>query len=618
MENFVETSSRGGTSVIKLFCLGMKFLKNSRMLTVTLFLSIFLACFLSISMSQLSFCAENSYKNSVHVENDDNVYVENDEREEKLLFIFQTLLRVLFVIVICISALLIVSVFKEYMRKYLHDMAIIRTIGGKNTQIVCIFAAMSFVVSLCGCMAGVLVSVLFNDFFLTYLNNRIHIFSVSVVMDWRTLLVVTAVVFVFFNVFVIMYFSIRQRVLPIQLLIRRPLGARRNRKNFLFLRRFVGVENYLGMKLLIPKCGQNFLIIMIITLITALSYIGQGTMQLLLENQHYIWRDEMQDGDARAEWQFDSWEDSMLSRTEQVSKQLNEGTLECQMLLGRFEQYLRSMDGGEITGFFVTDICSFMKRFRGRRMGCWEDIPVDQRLIMTEDTAKDTGYKLGDTITLDTDWLNGSKEFTVVEIVTLDQLQSSYMRSSVIIETGNISCLDVSGKEWVAPTEAVFYIKGGEKKLDSLLKLISQKNSGFTYEIYEQIAAEAEMIQTQRIVMIKLILFFLMLIAGLGWVNSARGMLIAGKQDYQVLRLLGSPKKQVRKIIWIQVIGYMLAGILLGLGLGSVCVYLLCCSVVDENMAIPLYWRNIVWIAFYLCSLSLMLITTIKKLADLQ
>ena len=604
--------------MIKLFCLGMKFLKNSRMLTVTLFLSIFLACFLSISMSQLSFCAENSYKNSVHVENDDNVYVENDEREEKLLFIFQTLLRVLFVIVICISALLIVSVFKEYMRKYLHDMAIIRTIGGKNTQIVCIFAAMSFVVSLCGCMAGVLVSVLFNDFFLTYLNNRIHIFSVSVVMDWRTLLVVTAVVFVFFNVFVIMYFSIRQRVLPIQLLIRRPLGARRNRKNFLFLRRFVGVENYLGMKLLIPKCGQNFLIIMIITLITALSYIGQGTMQLLLENQHYIWRDEMQDGDARAEWQFDSWEDSMLSRTEQVSKQLNEGTLECQMLLGRFEQYLRSMDGGEITGFFVTDICSFMKRFRGRRMGCWEDIPVDQRLIMTEDTAKDTGYKLGDTITLDTDWLNGSKEFTVVEIVTLDQLQSSYMRSSVIIETGNISCLDVSGKEWVAPTEAVFYIKGGEKKLDSLLKLISQKNSGFTYEIYEQIAAEAEMIQTQRIVMIKLILFFLMLIAGLGWVNSARGMLIAGKQDYQVLRLLGSPKKQVRKIIWIQVIGYMLAGILLGLGLGSVCVYLLCCSVVDENMAIPLYWRNIVWIAFYLCSLSLMLITTIKKLADLQ
>ena len=603
--------------MIRLFKIGITFLKKSKMLTFSAFLSIFFACFLSISMSQLSFCAENSYRNSVHVENDDNVYVENDEREERLLFIFQTLLRVLFVIVICISALLIVSVFKEYMRKYLHDMAIIRTIGGKNAQIVWIFAAMSFVVSLCGCMAGVLVSVLFNDILLNYLNNQIHMFSGSVVLDWRTLLVVTAVVFVFFNVFVIMYFSIRQRVLPMQLLIRRPFGARRNRKNFLFLRRFVGVENYLGMKLLIPKCGQNFLIIMIITLITALSYIGQGTMQLLLENQYYIWKDEMQDGDARAEWQFDSWEDSMLSRTEQVSKQLNEGALECQMLLGRFEQYLRSMDGGEITGFFVTDICSFMERFKGRRMECWEDIPVDQRLIMTEDTAKDTGYQLGDTITLDADWLNGSKEFTVVEIVTLDQLQSSYMRGSVIIETGNISCLDVSGKEWVAPTEAVFYIKGDEKKLDSLLKLISQKNSGFTYEIYEQIAAEAEMIQTQRIVMMKLILFFLMLIAGLGWVNSARGMLIARKQDYQVLRLLGSTEKQVRKIVWVQVIGYMLAGILLGLGIGSVCVYLLCHSVVDENMAILLYWRSIVWIALYLCSLSLMLITTIKKVSRL-
>ena len=154
--------------MIRLFKMGITFLKKSKMLTFSVFLSIFFACFLSISMSQLSFCAENSYRNSVHVENDDNVYVENDEREERLLFIFQTLLRVLFVIVICISALLIVSVFKEYMRKYLHGMAIIRTIGGKNAQIVWIFAAMSFVVSLCGCMAGVLVSVLFNDFFLTH------------------------------------------------------------------------------------------------------------------------------------------------------------------------------------------------------------------------------------------------------------------------------------------------------------------------------------------------------------------------------------------------------------------------------------------------------------------
>ena len=84
-----------------------------------------------------------------------------------------------------------------------------------------------------------------------------------------------------------------------------------------------------------------------------------------------------------------------------------------------------------------------------------------------------------------------------------------------------------------------------------------------------------------------------------------------------MLRLLGSTEKQVRKIVWVQVIGYMLAGILLGLGIGSVCVYLLCHSVVDKNMAIPLYWRSIVWIALYLCSLSLMLITTIKKVSRL-
>ncbi len=598
--------------MIKLFCLGMQFLKNSRMLTVTLFLSVFLACFLGISMSQLSFCAETSYKN--------DICVEDDEREEKLLFIFQTLLRVLFVIVICISGLLIVSVFKEYLRKYLHDMAIIRTIGGKNRHIVWIFATMSFIVDFCGCIAGVLASVLFNDFLLNYLNDQIHMFSGSVVIDQRTLLIVTAIIFMFFNGSVILYFSIRQRVLPMQLLIRTSSGLRRNRngKIFLCLRRFVGTENYLGMKLLLPKCGQNFLIIMIIMLITALSYIGQGTMQLLMDNQYYIWKDEMQDGNAHAEWQFDLWKDSILNRVDQITEQLDQGSLECQMLLGCFAQYSRQMDGDEISGFFVTDICSFMERFKGRRMEHWEDIPVDQRLIMTEDTAEDTGYQLGDTITLDTDWLEGAKKFTVVEIVTLGQVQNAFMEDSVIIEKKNVSCMDVEAKEWVAPSEAVFYMKGEEKELDPLLKRIEKENPGFTWEIYEQVVEESEMIQTQRVVMVKLILLFLMLVAGLGWVNSARGMLIARKQDYQVLRLLGSTEKQVQKVIWVQIIGYMLAGILSGLGIGSICVYLLCHSTIDENIMIPLYWQHIVWIALYLCALSLMLIPTVKKVSRLN
>lgn len=598
--------------MIKLFCLGMQFLKNSRMLTVTLFLSIFLACFLSISMSQLSFCAEISYKN--------DVCVEEDESEDKLLFIFQTLLHILFVIVICISGLLIISVFKEYMRKYLHDMAIIRTFGGKNKQIVWIFAAMSFVVSLCGCIAGVLASVLFSDFLLNYLNNQIHMFSGSVVTDWRTLLFVTVFVFVSFNVFVILHFSIRQRVLPMQLIIRTSSGIRKRNRNgnlLLFVRRFTGMENYLGMKLLKPKCGQNFLIILIITLITTLSYIGQGTMQLLMDNQYYIWKDEMQDGDARAEWQFDFWEDSILSRVDRITEQLNQGALECQMLLGCFYQYLKQMDGGEISGFFVTDICSFMERFKGRQLEYWEDIPVDQRLIMTEDTAEETGYQLGDSLKLDTDWLDGAKEFTVVEIVTLGQMQSVYMGNSVIIEKKNVSYTDVEAKELVAPSEAVFCIKGGEKELDSLLKLIKKETPGFTYEIYEQIVEEAKMIQTQRVIMMKLILLFLMLVTGLGWVNSAKGMMIARKQDYQVLRLLGSTEKQVKRIVWVQIIGYMLVGILLGLGIGSVCVYLLCHSTIDEKIIIPLYWQHIVWIVLYLCALSLLLIPTAKKVSRL-
>ena len=51
--------------MLRIFRMGMVFLKNSKMLTFSAFLSIFFACFLSISMFQLSTSAEISYINNI-------------------------------------------------------------------------------------------------------------------------------------------------------------------------------------------------------------------------------------------------------------------------------------------------------------------------------------------------------------------------------------------------------------------------------------------------------------------------------------------------------------------------------------------------------------------------
>ena len=57
--------------MLRIFRMGMVFLKNSKMLTFSAFLSIFFACFLSISMFQLSTSAEEAFEQNVSKEKGD-------------------------------------------------------------------------------------------------------------------------------------------------------------------------------------------------------------------------------------------------------------------------------------------------------------------------------------------------------------------------------------------------------------------------------------------------------------------------------------------------------------------------------------------------------------------
>ena len=52
-------------------------------------------------------------------------------------------------------------------------------------------------------------------------------------------------------------------------------------------------------------------------------------------------------------------------------------------------------------------------------------------------------------------------------------------------------------------------------------------------------------------------MFILIVVAGIGWLNSAKAMLVARKEEYQVLRMLGTMVKRVRRICWFQVWSYM-------------------------------------------------------------
>ncbi|MDE6634992.1 MAG: FtsX-like permease family protein, partial [Lachnospiraceae bacterium] len=422
-----------------------------------------------------------------------------------------------------------------------------------------------------------------------------------------------------------------QNVLPIQVFRTTGTGLRKrkNRLRFLEIRKLTGTDFYLGIKLLIPKFRQNFMFILIIALITALSYTGQSSMKLIEENSYHYYRNLMEGFDAYGEIcpEESLVPDRIIEMKEEMTEELKEASVQCCIIIGRFWGDMYGEDSLEAVeetyeydneyerykvpyGFYVTDITEFMSAFRGEYMKNWNDIPKGQRMVVTDKTAEYLGYKLGDIVTLGTCGLDGKKEFTVAGIVKLHNFGME--PDGIILDIGNLAYMKEKNNDYY---DAYFYMNGKREQLEEVLNQLGQEEEDFEWLIYEQIIEEGNTVTTQRMAMIRMVMIFLAIVAGIGWLNSAKGLLLARKEEYKVLRMLGATRKNVRKISWMQVWSYMLSGIILGIVMGLTTVYLLFRNEVHENVTISIYWENIAGIALFLFALSLLLKPTIKKLS---
>ncbi|MCR4803372.1 MAG: ABC transporter permease [Lachnospiraceae bacterium] len=538
------------------------------------------------------------------------ICIGQDEDFQKMLMIFKGLLLVLFVIVVFICGMFILSIFQEYIRKYQRDMAIIRTVGGKRWQVNCIFLAMSVMLSISGCVTGSVACAILDDFLLNCINDKLHLFQGEVVMDWKIVLEISCIIFCVFNLFITILFLLKQRVLPIQIFQETSTGLRKKKKGncFLVTRKLFKTEGYLAIKLLMPKFWQNFMIIVIIALITALAYTGQASINLLNENNFHYYRDLMNGAEACAELYTDDVLD--VDKVESMEKEIESVSDQSCYLLGSFYNSEKNISK-EFSGFYVADLNGFMEQFPGERMKDWNEVPREQRVIMTERTAEYSGYELGNKITLDTEWLGGKTEFTIVEIVSWNYYIAE--DEGIILEQDNL--LNIK-KNTLCPSEAYFYVNGYREETEAVFQKFETKETEFHWLSMEGIIKEGKEISNQRLTMICVVMFILIVVAGIGWLNSAKAMLVARKEEYQVLRMLGTMVKRVRRICWFQVWSYMLAGIVLGIIMGLLVVYFLWRSNVNSNVSISIYWENVLGIILYLFSLSLLLKPTIKKLAE--
>lgn len=531
-----------------------------------------------------------------------------NEEFERLLTIVKSMLTTLFVIVVIVSGLFILSIFQEYMRKYRKDMAVIRTVGGKQWQVSAIFFSMSLVISTFGCLVGAGASALFSGVLLNWFNEKIQLFSGTVVINWQVLWQMVLTVFVLFNGFVLLVFSFGQRVLPIQVFQETSTGIRKKKKGnrFLGLRKLFGTEGYLGIKLMLPKFWQNIMIIFIIGLITTLAYTGQASMKLLEANNTSYYYGLMQGKSAYGEINTES--PMLLSCVQHLDKRFQSATDSHDIIFGEFT--VDSNENESIRSFMTTDLEELPKMISMEVWEKWGSVPKNKRIILEESTVKQKDCQLGDTINIASDWLGGTKEFILVGILAEDTFYG--LDHSAILDWDNL-CQSEQQEDWNDGCWVGLYLDGDAEKIKEKFFQLEQEYRDFQWYIYEDIMEQSEKISGQRMAMIEVVMFILLLVAGIGWLNSAKGMLMARKEEYRVLRMLGATVKRVRRISWIQVWSYMVSGIILGVILGIVVVYFLWRSNLNANVSISIYWENVMGIVIYLFILSLLLKPTIDK-----
>ena len=524
----------------------------------------------------------------------------------------QMIFRIFFVVVIMISGLFVVNIFMEYMRKYRKDMAIVRTVGGSQNQVQTIFCSMSIILSAVACLAGAAFSTMVSGVTLQWFNDKVQMFDGNASINWKVLCQITITVFIMFNIFVYVAFYFGQSVLPIQVFNATSSSLKKARKanRFISLRNIFGNSGYLGMKLMASKFRQNFMMILIVVLITALSYTGQASLKLLKANDDWYNYNTVEGKTARIEIESDK--NMSLSYIKKLYKRFETVIGNGYMLYGDFDLISNNEENETMYSFKVSDLETLPHLLHAEIWKQYKNVPKTKRIVMEESVASEKGYQLGDTVTLESDFLEGKKDFILVEIVGADTLYAEMYK--VIVDWDNLCEKKESAEGLDGPSVGIWL--DGDKELirEKFQQLQLEMDTNLEWKIYDDVVENSKHMVSQWITTLHVVLAMLLIVAGIGLLNSANGMLLARKKEYRALRMLGATDKSVHRICWMQTWSYMLSGVILGAITGAVIVVCLWKNNVITNTPITVDWEYIAVIAIYLFGLSLTLYPTVKKM----
>lgn len=552
-------------------------------------------------------------------ENLDITAVEELDDYQKIMKGFRGFMTILVVIIVGVAGLLISSVFVSYLKKYQGDTIVLKTIGARKGHILQIFFTSAMILSTIGCGLGYLVAMVGGRGVFLLFASELELSREVIQMNVGISFCITIGIWIAINVFLLFTAWRYAKKLPLQM---KPEKTRETKIRRWILFYTTKKDIFISLRLLIPWIRENIFFLFTIAAITMFTFVSSAFMhdieqnslayyrnlylsEVMIENDETMSYQEITDIQEKLESQQKNtffvaemleWEDIIcVGIPNKKSKNWWDGTLR----LG-----ISQMDR-----LYEANVIKVKKEN-------YQDC-----VILRRDVADHYGLKVGDTYTLEyfdkmenVEWVeeyeNQEKHTKDLEVVGI---MESTIGSQIVVDI-TLPLFDFSTLEDFSVT---FFMSETDKQTESLLQSLRWEIPTLRWQNYSDVEKQNSRIMRERYIMIRAVLYSLTLLGGIGWLNSARTMLRDKREIYLTLRRIGISDKRVQKIIWKQILCYLMFGIVLGLLFGIVAEWFLYFYYLEEEFP-RVFISPVFGILVYMLALAATLWRFVKDIANLE
>lgn len=544
------------------------------------------------------------------------ILVENVAQYKAQVQSFRIFMRILCVIIVCICGLLIAEVFRSFLQKYYREMMVLRTIGGKNSQVVTIFLLLALWIVGTACLSSLLAAVTIGKLLFTLFANRL---SLSVeATDIHLAESCGLVLAVFCILLLFLAYSIIRFVKGLPLQSMRQKNSQRTvytGKGLLsrLIAKALRGDRLVSYKMAVPKIREHALLLLTILLLTVFSYVGNDFMNQIARNSTVycdsLYLDELMI--TNGESLELPYKDAMY-----IYHNLEEHA-DCQIFpiieLAPADSNLEYKMAGQAF--------ADLRKMQQQGIISVKADDYQNAIVISEEAAEKSGCEAGKTYEL-SKICQAAYEYYFPE--DDEDAHNQLLIAGILDHTlwwgSNEGIYDIHHPEFQPKDDdtvkLTLFASEHTKQMERLLQELRISYPNLQWQSYSSMVKWSKRVLSERFTIVFVVLYILTILAGTGWFNSAKNMITAQSDDYRILRQLGMSEKRVQRIIWRQILYYLLLGIGIGIAAGIfICAWINYRESDYKVWEVHFYLQNIWFILVYYVVLLAALTPHIKKIA---